>query len=249
MSFRLRSALLALTLIPAITAAPALRAEEPFKFSETPGKLPKEVVPKSYDIHIQPAIKERTFTGSETIVIEVAKATKTITLNANALTIASAKLLDATGKIKQTAKVALDADEQTATLTFLEEVAPGTHQLALVFAGKINTAGEGLFAATYEETGSNATKTMLGTQMEATAARRMFPCWDEPVFRARFRLTARVPQNFTAVSNMPVEREKKTGETREVRFGESPPMPSYLVVFCAGAFDTIEGTADGGEVG
>ncbi len=218
-------------LVVIFSASSAAFAEQPFQFSETPGKLPKEVAPKSYDIHIQPAIKERTFTGSETIVIEVAKATKTITLNANALTIASAKLLDATGKIMQTAQVALDAGEQTATFTFPEDVTPGTHQLALTFAGKINTAGEGLFAATYEETGSNATKTMLGTQMEATAARRMFPCWDEPVFRARFRLTATVPQNFTAISNMPVEREKKTGETREVGFGETPPMPSYLVVF------------------
>ena len=51
---------------------------------------------------------------------------------------------------------------------------------------------------------------MLGTQFEATDARRLFPCWDEPSFRARFQLTAVVPENFLAVSNMPVESENKS---------------------------------------
>ena len=59
---------------------------------------------------------------------------------------------------------------------------------------------------------------MLGTQFEATDARRMFPCWDEPSFRARFQLTAVVPENFIAVSNMPVEKETKVAGGKEVRF-------------------------------
>ena len=89
---------------------------------------------------------------------------------------------------------------------------------------------------------------MLGTQMEPTDARRMFPCWDEPSFRARFRLTTTVPADFTAVSNMPIEREQKTDGGKEVRFGETPPMASYLVVFCAGELDAIEGEADGVKI-
>ena len=77
----------------------------------------------------------------------------------------------------------------------------------------------------------------------------MFPCWDEPSFRANFRLTATVPGNFIAVSNMPVESEKKIGRGKEVRFAETPPMSSYLVVFCAGELDAIYGEADGVKIG
>jgi len=33
----------------------------------------------------------------------------------------------------------------------------------------------------------------------------MFPCWDEPAFRATFQLTATVPAAWTSVSNMPIE--------------------------------------------
>jgi len=48
---------------------------------------------------------------------------------------------------------------------------------------------------------------MLATQMEATDARRMFPCWDEPVFRASVDLAVILPPKLKAVSNMPIVNE------------------------------------------
>src|SRR6266700_1730425 len=74
----------------------------------------------------------------------------------------------------------------------------GEHTRALKFTGKINQFGRGLFYAKYQEQGTGAKKMFLGTQFEATDARRLFPCWDEPVFRARFQLTAVVPENWMA---------------------------------------------------
>src|SRR4029078_3685752 len=85
----------------------------------------------------------------------------------------------------------------------------------------------------------------LGTQFEATDARRMFPCWDEPSFRARFQLTAVVPKNFMAVPTRPVEQEKDLKGTKEVQFAITPSMSSYLVVLCAGELDAIESEQDG----
>jgi len=92
----------------------------------------------------------------------------------------------------------------------------------------------------YQEQASGATKVMLGTQFEATDARRFFPCWDEPAFRARFQLTAVLPENWLAISNMPVESEKKIADGKEVRFDATPSMSSYLNVFIAGELDLIE---------
>ncbi len=116
----------------------------------------------------------------------------------------------------------------------------GTHTLTLSFTGKINQQGQGLFYARYQEQGTNAQKTMLGTQFEATDARRLFPCWDEPSFRARFQLTAVVPENFLAVSNMPVESENKIASGKEVHFAMSPSMSTYLNVFVTGELDLVE---------
>ncbi len=225
-----------------------LNAESPFNFATTPGKLPKTIVPISYDIQLKPNIEKRTFTGSETVTLDVRKSTKTIILNANAIEIASAKLLGPNGQAERAA-ITTDPRQQIATLTFPKEIGLGTHQLSLDFSGTINQAGQGLFYTTYQEEGTGVKKTMLATQMEATDARRLFPCWDEPAFRAKFRLTITIPANFTAVSNMPVERETNTSDGKEVHFAETPPMSSYLVVFCAGELDVIYGEAEGVKIG
>src|SRR5258707_11769542 len=135
--------LLRLPLVTAICALVlpiTLRGETPFRFDTTPGKLSKDVVPKSYDIHITPNIEKLTFTGFETVDVDLRKAAKTITLNANALTISSAKVVDGRGKTAQAARVAMKVADQTVTLRFGKELARGTHRIALSFAGKINEA-------------------------------------------------------------------------------------------------------------
>ena len=217
-----------------LVIATTLTAENPFEFATTPGKLPKNVVPEEYAIRIVPDIAKKTFTGSETIKLTAREATKQVVLN-----VAEMKIIKATLDGKAIPSSAIKPDVKEETLTITAEVTAGDHELRLEFAGKINQRGAGLYYAPYQEQGTGAKKIMLGTQFEATDARRMFPCWDEPSFRARFQLTVVIPENFTAVSNMPIEQESKVAGGKEVRFGTTPPMASYLNVFCAGELDTI----------
>ncbi|MEO7165818.1 MAG: M1 family metallopeptidase [Spartobacteria bacterium] len=219
-----------------------LRAETKFDFQTTPGKLPKEVVPLEYAIRIAPDLDKLTFSGSETVKLKVEKPVTKIVLNAFEIAVASASVDDQALPAKA---IVLNAAEQTLTLNLPNELAAGEHQVALKFSGKINAQGQGLFYARYQEYETNAKKIMLGTQFEATDARRMFPCWDEPSFRARFQLTTVVPENFMGVSNMPIEEEKKIEGGKEVRFAQTPSMSSYLVVLCAGELDAIESEQDG----
>jgi aminopeptidase N len=214
-----------------------MSAETPFSLNETPGKLPKEVVPAEYSIRIVPNIDKFTFTGTETVKLEVRSPVHQLVLNALELDVTEATL-DGKPLPKSAAKI--DKENELLTLKLPSELAPGDHTISLSFSGKINQQGQGLFYMRYQEHGSGATKVMLGTQFEATDARRFFPCWDEPVFRARFQLTAVVPENWLAVSNMPIESEKKIAEGKEVRFAATPPMSSYLNVFVAGELDLIE---------
>src|SRR6266571_3776174 len=217
--------------------ANSMSAEKPFAFATTPGKLPKEVVPTGYSIRIVSDIDKLTFSGTETVKLSAHSPVHRLVLNALELKITGASL---DGKALLESAIRIDEKTELLTLELPSQLAAGDHTLALSFSGKINQQGQGLFYARYQEQGSGTKKIMLGTQFEATDARRLFPCWDEPVFRARFQLTAVIPENWFAVSNMPIESERKIARGKEVRFAATPSMSSYLNVFVAGKLDLIE---------
>jgi aminopeptidase N len=224
-----------------------MKAESPYEFSSAPGKLPKQVVPTFYAVRIVPNIDKLTFTGSETVTIKASVAVRELMLNSADLAITKASI---DGNQLSSNAIKLDADNELLRIALPGELPAGEHSLALEFNGTITPKGQGLYYMPYQEQGTGAKKIALGTQFEPSDARRFFPCWDEPSFRARFQLTAVVPQNWLAVSNMPVESERKidppspgsgaTGNGKEVRFQATPSMSSYLNVFVAGELELIE---------
>src|SRR5437899_2729808 len=222
-----------------------IHAEKPFEFARTPGKLPKEVVPTEYSIRIVPDIDKLMFTGTETVKLSVHSSVHQLVLNALEVAITRASV---DGKALPQSAIKIDEKAELLTLELPSELSAGDHTLALTFSGKINQQGQGLFYMRYQEEGTGAKKIALGTQFEATDARRFFPCWDEPSFRARFQLNAVVPENWLAVSNMPIESERKIDNGKEVRFAPTPPMASYLNVFVAGELDLIETKAAGTQI-
>ena len=207
------------------------------QFQRHPGKLPKDVVPTDYAVRIVPDIDKLTFAGTETVKLNVRRHVRQLVLNALELKIEAASI---DGNELPRSAIKIDTKNELLTLALPSELPTGEHTLALRFAGIINQQGQGLFYMRYQEQGTGARKIMLGSQFEATDARRFFPCWDEPVFRARFQLTAVLPENWLAVSNMPVESEDKIAGGKEVRFAATPPMSSYLNVFVAGELESIE---------
>ena len=222
-----------------------MSAEKPFDFAKTPGKLPKQVVPTEYSVRITPDIDKFTFAGSETVQIEARAPVRQIVLNALEIEIARVSIDN-----KEIPKGSIKADTKSELLTIMlsSELPAGSHTLALNFSGKINEQGRGLFYMRYQEEGSGVKKIALGTQFEPTDARRLFPCWDEPSFRARFQLTAVVPENWLAVSNMPIESETPVEDGKEVRFEPTPSMSSYLNVLVAGELDLIETRSAGTQI-
>jgi len=228
-------------------AAIGAHAEAPFSFDKTPGKLPKDVVPVEYIAHLAPDIEANTFSGTEGIAIEVLKPTSTIMLNAAALEIESAAL---SGKGMKQLKLTpvLDDKQETLSFTLPHELAPGRYRLDLAFRGKINREGRGLFYVNYQA--GKADKKLIATTMEPTDARRMLPTWDEPAFRAKFRLSVDLPAGLKAYSNTPVDKQAKiAGGKQRISFKPTPKMPSYLVVLAAGEFERISAKQDGVEIG
>jgi aminopeptidase N len=238
-------------------AAPGIRAEEPFSLATTPGKLPKDIVPRAYVVHVSPDPISRACSGSETIDLEVLQPASRIVLNAADLEITSASIQAAdSGAAVSPLQPQPDAAEQTVTFALPKELPAGKYRLALAFNYHLHDLPQGLYLEHYDA--PSGKKTMLASQMEPTDARRMFPCWDEPVFRATFQLNVSLPlpacEKFEAVSNMPVAQVHSTMAgggltgTREFVFAPTPPMASYLVALVAGELEQVKGEADGVQI-
>src|ERR1700736_1386634 len=220
-------------------------AEESYEFASTPGKLPKQVVPLEYSIRTVPDLNKLTFSGSESVKLKASAPVHELVLNSLELNITKASI-DGTQLSPDAIK--LDPNNELLTIALPNELAIGEHSLALEFSGTITQKGRGFYYMPYQEQGTGAKKIALGTQFEPSDARRFFPCWDEPSFRARFQLTAVVPENLLAVSNMPIESEHKIAIGKEVRFQPTPSMSSYLNVFVAGELEAIEMKATGTQI-
>ncbi len=60
------------------------------------------------------------------------------------------------------------------------------------------------------------------------------PVFDQPDLKARWRLTLRIPSAWQAVANGAEVRREVIGETTQIEFAETKPLPTYLFGFVAG---------------
>ncbi len=212
-----------------------------------PTQLPRTAVPHHYAITITPREDALTFDGTVAIDVEVTGPTTSLVLSAANLSFAKVALAGQGARL--TAKVSTDEKAQTATFDFGRTIAPGQYRLNIAYSGKINTQANGLFALDYKNP-AGAQKRAIFTQFEPADARRFFPSWDEPDYKATFDLTVRVPADQMAVSNMPAASSRDIGEgLKEVTFRTTPTMSSYLLFFGAGEFGRITKMAGNTETG
>ncbi len=209
---------------------------------QLPARLPTDVAPVHYDIHLEPNAAALTFNGREIIDIVVRRETKSIVLNALDLEVSEATL---DGVVP--AEVSFDEATQTVTLAFKEPVATGPHRLSLVFSGRIGTSAAGLFALDYST--DDGPRRLLSTQFEPTDGRRFAPMWDEPAAKATFALEVVIPKEHVAFSNMPEASNRVVGEMRHVRFQSTPKMSSYLLHLSVGDLERVSRTIEGVDVG
>jgi len=223
----------------AALAAPA-RASQFSVIDSAQGLLPKTVIPTVYAIDVAPDPKTMKIAGRERITIVVRKPVGSILLNALQTTFGRVTLDDTPA-----AAVSQNERKQQATISFARPIPTGTHVLDIAYTATLQTAAQGLFKQGYSDS-SGKPRYMYATQLESTDARRFFPGWDEPAFKARFRLSAAVPADWTAVSNTPLASTTPLGANRKrVTFQMTPPMSTYLVVLCAGDLQKVSTVADG----
>ncbi len=209
-------------------------------------RLPRTVVPRRYQIRIEPDLTAGTFAGDETIEVTVGEPTAEVVLNAADLTIATAEIDDGAGR-RLTATIRVDEAAERVLLRFVEPLQPGPWRLALRFSGILNDKLRGFYRSRFTA-GDGRAAILAVTQFEATDARRAFPCWDEPAFKAVFQVTLVVDEALAAVSNTAMASVRRMPERgkKEVTFAPTIPMSTYLLAFVIGPLEPTDAVqADG----
>jgi len=208
-------------------------------------RLPKTVVPDRYEIRLEPDLERFTFAGEESVSVTIREPVTEIVLNGAELEIHQVFIQYGQG-VTLKGEATLDAAAERARLTFPETLTPGVWRLTLQFTGILNDRLHGFYRSTYKTVpdggGDAQEKVLAATQFEATDARRAFPCWDEPAFKAVFQVTLVVPERLQAVSNTPIVSERAIAGTsrKAVTFAATIKMSTYLVAFVVGELEATE---------
>jgi len=206
----------------------------------TAQRLPELAVPESYKLNFAPDFDKDKFAGEETIQIRVLKPTSEIVLNSAEIGFQETTVSSA--GMKQTAKVTLDKEKEMATLAFDKAIQPGLATIHIKFSGILNDELRGFYLGKDKDGRKYAV-----TQFEATDARRAFPSFDEPDYKATFDVTVIADKGMSAISNGKLVSDTPgPGETKHtVKFATTAKMSSYLVALAVGQFEYVEGEADG----
>lgn len=196
------------------------------------------MVPFRYDLRLEPDLSTATFSGQARIGVTVRRATRTVVLNAAELDITAATVENSAGEAYR-ATVVLDERTERCRLTFPAAIRPGAWTVSLAFQGKLNDKLRGFYRSTYKDAAGRI-HVLAATQFEATDARRAFPCWDEPNFKAVFATTLVIDPALTAVSNTRIVSERMDGNRKVVQFAETMKMSTYLVAFIVGELEATE---------
>src|ERR1700741_2439883 len=164
-------------------------------------RLPELAIPDNYQIVLAPDFQKDNFTGDETIRLRVLKPTGQIVLNSAEIDFKDRSLTS--GKTIQKARITRDKEKEMAILNFDEAVPAGPAELRIRYRGIMNNELRGLYLGRDRDGNKYAV-----TQFEATDARRAFPSFDEPSYKATFDVSVMAENGMVAISNGKVLSDK-----------------------------------------
>src|SRR4029453_4671641 len=202
-------------------------------------RLTDAVVPEHYTLWFAPDLAKETFRGRASIRAGVTQPSNSITLHSAELEFGEVKITS--GERTQTAKVTTNPGAETATFTVPQQLAEGPVTIEVTYNGILNDKLRGFYLSE-----ANGRKYAV-SQMEATDARRAFPSFDEPAFKATFDISLMVDRGDVAISNGKVVSDTPGPEPGKhtVTFSRTQKMSTYLVALLVGDFACREGSSDG----
>ncbi|KAL1672234.1 hypothetical protein EV122DRAFT_284153 [Schizophyllum commune] len=229
---------------------------------ETKYRLPTNVCPTHYDVTVQTDLEKLTFRGFVKISLEINQSTKDLVLNSSGLELSPARVWSDSLKTEQIqSNASIEKTQERLTISFPTALPAGsTALLTIPFHAPLSENLAAYYRGAWEENGVK--KHYALTQFQPTAARRAFPCWDEPLLKATFAITMVSRDGTVNLSNMNdisetvyetggalqqdadladlLENACVEGKWKITKFAATPPMSTYLVAWANGDFETLE---------
>ncbi|XP_038162341.1 aminopeptidase N-like [Cyprinodon tularosa] len=216
-------------------------------------RLPDSLIPDSYSVTLWPRLKPNAegmyiFTGQSAVLFRCQKETDLIIIHANKLNFTTYldKHATLTGLGKATAptiqRTWLVVRTEYLVIRLSGKLAVGeSYMLHTEFTGELADDLEGFYRSEYMDDGVK--KVVATSQMQATFARKAFPCFDEPAMKAVFNVTIIHDPGTKALSN---SKEMDSSDAildnipvKVTTFEPTEKMSTYLLAFIVCDFDSI----------
>jgi puromycin-sensitive aminopeptidase len=203
-------------------------------------RLPRSVLPDRYSLELSPDIGSARFTGHVAIELEIISPLNEIVCNAAELEVSDATLRPTGSNDAVELEVRLDARLERVVFSPPTELEPGPYVLECAFAGVLNDKLRGFYRSRFTDPEGHE-HTLATSHFESTDARRAFPCFDEPDFKAVFSVALDIDENLLAISNGAEISSAPSGPgRRRVEFEDTIKMSTYLVCFVVGPLEASE---------
>ncbi|KAI0075828.1 hypothetical protein K474DRAFT_1663834 [Panus rudis PR-1116 ss-1] len=230
-------------------------------------RLPTDLKPIHYDLTVRTDLEKLKFDGFVKVDLDVKKTTSTVSFNVSHIKLSKISITAPSLSepfVASPDALKIDETAERATLELPTTLPEGSKvQFSAGFEGELTGALMGYYRSSWEHEGKTGYYAL--TQFEPTAARRAFPCWDEPLLKATFAVTLISREGTVSLSNMPAKSEEvyepksdKSDSTiswlteklsqlttseekwKITKFETTPPMSTYIVAFANGPFTYLE---------
>ncbi|KAL2747896.1 putative aminopeptidase-2 [Vespula maculifrons] len=204
-------------------------------------RLPTTMHPTSYEIILFPNLTGNfSFYGEVKINITVDAPTKFIVFHQGNLFNINTSI-SAENKLLEIAEQRYDVKTEKYNIELKENLKVGNEILLhFIYYGFLRDDMIGFYKSSYM-TNDNKLRWLAITQFQTTHARHAFPCFDEPSFKATFKISLIRSKEFNSISNMPLENTKQISSNLYLdTFKTTVPMSTYLVAFAIFDFHSLE---------